>query len=96
MRPTIACAPVYGVAGSPVVPITSTGGEPDTLTGPRRSPFVGFGMPTHDAVAQLPPQGGSCDWNVAMSASSAAVVGALRVGRSTQLITALASTSGSQ
>ena len=47
-------------------------------------------------MANDPPHGGSCDWNVATSASSAALVGVDFDGRSTHAITELASTSGSQ
>src|SRR3954449_11269187 len=83
MRRVIAWAPTYGVAGSPVVPITRIGAVPRTRTLPSLSPFAGFGMPTHDAVANDPPHGGSCDWNVFTSASSAALVGVDLDGRST-------------
>ena len=52
-------------------------------------------MPTQTVVAQAPPHGGSWAWNVATSASSAASLGTFFfAGRSTQLMTALASTSG--
>ena len=51
MRAASACAPAYGVAGSPVVPITRIGAVPRTCTSPSLSPLAGFGMPTHDAVA---------------------------------------------
>src|SRR3954451_22607500 len=96
MRAVSAWAPRYGVAGSPVVPITRIGAVPRTRTSPSLSPLAGFGMPTHDAVANEPPHGGLCDWNVATSASSAALVGVDFDGRSTHVITELASTSGSQ
>src|SRR6476469_4133219 len=86
MCPTIASAPAYGVAGSPVVPMTRIGGVPDAVTAPSWSPFAGFGMPTHEAVAHAPPHGGSCDWNVATSASSEAALGTFFAGRSTQLM----------
>ena len=95
-RETIAPAPSYGVAGSPVVPTTRMGAAPVTRTSPSLSPRAGLGMPAQPDTAQAPPHGGSSDWNRATSASSRAALRGLGSGRSTQLITAFASTTGAQ
>src|SRR5262249_30584714 len=92
MRPATAIAPAYGAAGSPVVPTTRMGGALVTRTSPSLSLRAAFGMPAQLDTAHPPPHGGRSDWNCATSASSRAALRGLGSGRSTQLMTAFAST----
>ena len=75
-----------------MVPITRIGGAPVTVTSPSLSPFAGFGMPSAARGAQPPPHGGSCGLEpLDVGELGGGARAAFGSGRSTQLITELAS-----